>query len=77
MHRLLPFALLLALKDSNPDSGDFELAGDPQTAFPAAERTFRLRWSGAGGVEPLRGVIGWSDGARPLGASVVEVNPGT
>ena len=56
------------------------LGGDPQRAFPAAERTFDLRYAGVGGSQPLRGIVLWYDGeradpARLLGSSVVEVTP--
>ena len=57
------------------------LGGDPQHAFPAAERPFDLHWSSVGGSQPLRGIVLWYDGdradpARLLGSSVVEVTPG-
>lgn len=51
------------------------LGGDPQQAFPAAKRTFDLRWSDVGGSDQLRGIVLWSDGDRPLGSSIVEVTP--
>ncbi len=59
--------------DETPDDDALTLDGDPQSAFPAAERTFRLRWSGAGGGEPQRGVVVWKDGERTLSASVIDV----
>ena len=56
------------------------LGGDPQQAFPAAKRTFDLRWSGIGGTDELRGIVLWYDGdradpAKLLASSVVEVTP--
>ncbi len=52
---------------------------DPQAAFPAQPRAFALRWSGAGGGEPLRGVVTWHEGAAGeddvLATSQVEVTP--
>ncbi len=62
------------VRDPAPDEG-FVLDGDPQQAFPAAERTFRLRWDEAALTEPLRGVVVWKDGERTLGTSVVDVTP--
>ena len=75
-----------AVADPKPDDPapgpGIVLAGDPQQAFPAAERTFQLGWSGVGGDEQLRGIVLWYDGDRAdpgrlLGSSVVEVTPGS
>jgi subtilisin family serine protease len=63
-----------------PDDPELVAAGDPLDSAPAweAERTLKLRWSGAEDPEPLRGVVLWHAGPTPsegerLGASVVEV----
>jgi hypothetical protein len=66
--------------DPRPAPG-LTLEGDPQAAFPAQPRPFLLRWTGATGGEPLRGVVTWHEGPGPgeddlLATTHVEVAPG-
>lgn len=51
--------------------------GDPFAVYPGAKRTVRLRWTGADGDRPLRGIVAWrGSGEKELATSIVDVYPG-
>jgi hypothetical protein len=71
--------------DPKPDDPDpapgLVAAGDPLDSEPqdTTELPLKLRWNGADGEEPLRGIVDWRAGetpsGEPLGASLVEITP--
>ena len=74
-----------AVHDPKPDDPDpapgLVAAGDPLDSEPqdTKELPLKLRWNGADGEEPLRGIVDWRAGetpsGEPLGASLVEITP--
>jgi subtilisin family serine protease len=74
------------VRDPQPDDPDpapgVVAAGDPLDSEPedTKQLPLKLRWNGAEGEEPLRGIVDWRAGetpsGEPLGVSLVEVTPG-
>jgi subtilisin family serine protease len=48
--------------------------GDPFHAYPQPRQPLALRWNGADGDAPLRGVVLWHRGAQPTGESVIDAS---
>ena len=84
-HATSPDLRTWTVHDPKPDDPDpapgLVAAGDPLDSEPldTKELPLKLKWNGADGEEPLRGIVDWRAGetpsGEPLGTSLVEVAP--